>query len=187
MDHGTCEIVEDLDPCGKPNTKHGVCVQHFLRLLKTGVATRRELILKQLPTGTANECWLWGGRTNKDGYGVLHVRGASSGLAHRMAYELLVDAIPGDMTIDHMCHRAESCEGGKACRHRKCCNPAHLKIAARGPNALRGNSLAGTNSRKTSCDSGHEYTEENTYWGASSRTGSTSGWFPPTGRWCHRS
>jgi hypothetical protein len=36
-------------------------------------------------------------------------------------------------------------------------------VAGRGANAVRGNSPMGINSRKTHCDSGHEFTEENTY------------------------
>jgi len=141
-----------------------MCASHHGRLIRTGVATRREAILLRLPTGAVGECWLWEGRANKDNYGIMRARGASSSLAHRLAYEILVGPIPDGMTLDHMCHRAERCPGGKTCPHRLCCNPAHLKIAAVGPNALRGNSLSGTNSRKTHCDSGHEFTEANTYW-----------------------
>jgi hypothetical protein len=164
MSDATCLVAEDLEPCSGVITKHGLCVRHFQRWRRTGVMTRRELILQQLPTGAAGECWLWSGRLNKDGYGVTHVRGASSPLAHRLAYEVLVGAIPEGMTVDHMCHRIESCEGGKADPHRRCCNPAHLNLAGAVPNALRGHSLAGENSRKTVCDSGHKLTDANTYW-----------------------
>lgn len=126
--------------------------------------SRRERILSLVPWGEEDQCWPWTGRINRDGYGITKVRGASSTLIHRLIYEVLVGQIPKGMTIDHTCHRAEECEGGRTCQHRRCCNPAHLKVAGRGPNALRGNSPAGLNSRKTHCGRDHEYTPSNTYW-----------------------
>ena len=164
MSDATCPVVEDAGPCGEKNTKHGMCNRHFQRFRKTGVTTRRELILLRLPTGAAGECWLWNGRLNKDGYGITHVRGTSSPLVHRLAYEVLVEPIPEGMTVDHMCHRIDRCLGGRTCLHRRCCNPAHLKVATIPVNTLRGHSRAGSNSRKEVCDSGHEFTPENTYW-----------------------
>lgn len=169
MDEPTCSV--NNEECRPGSLCRGMCRTHYMRWWRTGstelpdrTVARRDFIRSRLPTGVPGQCWLWTGRTNKDGYGVLHARGAESSLAHRLAYEILVGLIPEGMTIDHMCHRTESCAGGKTCPHRRCCNPAHLKVATNGANALRGHSPSGANSRKTYCDHGHEFTEANTYW-----------------------
>ena len=119
-----------------------------------------ERFLAMMPRGEPGECWLWAGGGNQYGYGIIR---RPDTLVHRMAYALFVGEIPEGMTVDHACHVPEECPGGDDDLHRRCCNPTHLIIAGRGPNALRGHSPSGENSRKTYCEHGHEFTQENTY------------------------
>lgn len=109
-----------------------------------------------------NGCWEWNGARDPNGYGRIQVMkdgkwGAR--LTHRTAYELLKGPIPDDL---HLCHR---------CDNPPCCNPDHLfpgtpldnitdaKLKGRVPNRNTGH----TQSAKTHCPKGHEYTKENTY------------------------
>lgn len=102
-------------------------------------------------------CWIFTGALNSKGYGCIAVDGDGSiRLAHRAAYELLVDRIPEGMTIDHLC------------LVKACCNPAHLEVVGRAENSLRALPdgfvpvQAQRNAGKTHCKRGHEFTEENT-------------------------
>ena len=98
-----------------------------------------------------DECWVWTGYLNPDGYGRANagrVGGKKKMIyTHRAMYELHVGQIPLDLTIDHLC------------RNRACGNPKHLRILT-----LSDNARDGENARKTHCPHGHEYTDENTYY-----------------------
>lgn len=112
--------------------------------------------------GEPGECWLWTAST-ADGYGKIGVAGKPPALAHRVSWELLVGPIPPNMTVDHQCHNLDMrCPGGE-CRHRRCVNPNHLRLASVGENILAGKSLPAVNATKTHCDDGHEFTVTNTY------------------------
>ena len=100
-----------------------------------------------------DECWVWTGCLNHDGYGYA-AAGKVGGnqkmiYTHRAMYELHVGQIPLDLTIDHLC------------RNRACGNPNHLRILTLSENISDGDSA---NGRKTHCSHGHEYTDENTYY-----------------------
>jgi hypothetical protein len=90
------------------------------------------------------ECWEWRGEVTANGYGRFHANGRRS-MAHRWLYERLVDAIPDDLVLDHLC------------RNRCCVNPAHLEPVTNVENARRGAVAA-----RTHCPSGHEYSDTNT-------------------------
>jgi hypothetical protein len=85
-----------------------------------------------------NECWVWLGSTNKDGYGLFHLSGKMRS-AHRTSYELHIGSIPSGMEIDHLCNM------------RACVNPQHLEIVTREENLRR------MMERKTNCVNGHDY------------------------------
>ncbi len=88
-------------------------------------------------------CWIWTGLRHKQGYGRLYVRGMQ--LAHRLAYEHFVGAIPDDKEIDH------------TCRNTSCVNPAHLEPVPHHTNLMRGESFSAVNAKKTHCRQGHAY------------------------------
>jgi hypothetical protein len=110
-------------------------------------------------------CWPWTGCTAY-GYGMF--RGKS---AHILAYEVTVGPVPGHLVLDHTCHNQDpTCAGGPACRHRRCCNPAHLDPCTQRENILRSPlTMPHVNRAKTRCPAGHEYSEANTYRRASGR------------------
>lgn len=117
---------------------------------------------------TVNEaqCWHWTGGKTKGGYGQFSVGSQKGILAHRAAYELAYGPIPAGLTVDHMCHVPEECSLVNDCPHRSCVNPAHLEAVPPRQNVLRGGTVAAANAAKTECDSGHEFDEANTYFGA---------------------
>lgn len=115
----------------------------------------------------ANGCWLWRRATAK-GYGQIgwhEDRVPRHGLAHRLVYEAELGPIPPGLTLDHMCHDPEFCHlpNPDECPHRRCCNPAHLRVATRVENTMRGGGFAPRNLAKDVCPKGHAYTEDNTY------------------------
>lgn len=108
-----------------------------------------------LPTKVRNRiavdaagCWIWLGRRNDAGYGVIDVRaGTTRGprRAHRIVYETLRGPIPDGLDLDHIC------------RVRHCVNPVHLEPVTRGENTRRG--LQGA--LKTTCPRGHALAGDN--------------------------
>ena len=49
-----------------------------------------------------NECLLWVGAINSEGYGSFQVSGRTGG-AHRWAWTMFEGPIPDGMTLDHLC------------------------------------------------------------------------------------
>jgi len=103
-------------------------------------------------TGYASPCWLWRGRTNHDGYGLLWHNGKHC-RAHRISYEMQCGQIPRGLVLDHLC------------RARNCINPSHLEAVTDRENVRRGLVADLTVKRVpiTHCPAGHEYTPENSY------------------------
>lgn len=93
-------------------------------------------------------CWPWTGALSQ-GYGHLTYRSRTR-KAHQVAFELLVGSVPAGMELDHLC------------RNRACVSPAHLEPVTHQENLLRGGSPSAKHAAKTHCDSGHEFTPENT-------------------------
>lgn len=124
----------------------------------------RERLFTRLIIDPDTGCLLWTGGRNHKGYGYIGVNGRHARV-HRLMYELFVGPIPDGMQLDHLC------------RVRHCASPSHLEAVTCRENVLRGDSGfskggKGRNSGKTHCDSGHEFTEANTYInpGSGSRT-----------------
>lgn len=90
--------------------------------------TRKDLATRfwsKVRRGTAGECWLWTGATNR-GYGttVVITRGRKTILrgAHRVAWELTHGEIPKELSVLHRCDVPA------------CCNPGHLWLGTQRDN-----------------------------------------------------
>lgn len=94
-------------------------------------------------------CWNWTGSINRSGYGEYYKYNRTF-RAHRFIYEILVDKVPRELVIDHLC------------KNRKCVNPAHLEPVTNRENLIRGDGISSLNSRKTHCVHGHPFDEKNT-------------------------
>ena len=94
-----------------------------------------------------NECWLWTGGKNTDGYGYFRPGHGISLRAHRFYYELHVGRIPKGLQLDHLC------------RVRHCVNPQHLEPVTHKENHRRGY----WSSRKD-CSYGHPYITKNIFY-----------------------
>jgi hypothetical protein len=127
------------------------------RHLTDGPVLKLEDILSRtVPDG---DCLIWRGNKNFDKNGYARVRlNRVQYQVHRLAYTLAKGPIPDDLQIDHRCHDGRTCQGGKTCPHRACCNPDHLE-----PVTPRENSARSTPALKTHCIRGHEFTPENTW------------------------
>jgi|HubBroStandDraft_6_1064221.scaffolds.fasta_scaffold00861_21 hypothetical protein len=119
----------------------------------------RERLYSRLVIDPETNCLLWTGTRNHKGYGYIRV-GARQVRVHRLMYELFVEPVPEGLQLDHLC------------RVRHCASPAHMEAVTCRENLLRRGDLSrpggwsggrGRNSDKTHCDSGHEFTEANTY------------------------
>jgi len=89
-------------------------------------------------------CWIWRGAVGERGYGKVTVN-YRSWLVHRYVYTQLVNAIPDDLTIDHLC-------GNKLC-----VNPKHLEAVTLQENILRYKQSI------THCKNGHPLFGDNLY------------------------
>jgi len=96
-------------------------------------------------------CMPWLGSKSYDGY-PLFWGGESCVRAHRWVYEYLVEQIPVNKEIDHLC------------RNRCCVNITHLEIVDHQTNVLRGETIVAAQLKRTRCPQGHAYDSENTYW-----------------------
>lgn len=94
---------------------------------------------KYFTEGNYNDCWLWQGYLEKNGYGRI-VKDGGKKLAHRVVYELFRGPIPEGLELDHLCKR------------RNCVNPNNLEPVSHKENVLRGDSFSAKNARKTHCD-----------------------------------
>ena len=69
-------------------------------------------------------CWIFGGRWDKDGYGMFHLNGRTI-RAHQAAFALYHGRLRKGREIDHTCN------------NRACCNPQHLEAVSRAVNCRR--------------------------------------------------
>lgn len=103
-------------------------------------ADHRQVILDRC--ATSDECWMWAGTLNRDGYGTVSHHGRLW-MAHRLAYFAFKGDIPRGLVMDHLC------------RNRACVNPDHLEPVTDRVNILRGEGLAAAHYRKERCVRGH--------------------------------
>lgn len=99
-----------------------------------------------------NECMLWAGVVNTQGYGKwTRLIDGKRVSAHRAMYMILVGEIPKGLTIDHLCNTPA------------CINVDHMEVVTRRENTLRSSNPAALNKKKTVCKNGHPLIGENLY------------------------
>ena len=96
-------------------------------------------------------CWIWGGCTDRKGYGFAHLNGKSSH-AHRIAYQLAIGPIPHGLHIHHKCSVPA------------CVRPSHLEPLTDEENNRRANTFRIRNRLKSHCMHGHPFSLFNTYY-----------------------
>jgi hypothetical protein len=151
----TC-IAED---CGAATVARGLCNRHYLAARAAGelqqYGTRKsspeERLRAKVAAGGPDDCWPFGGTTDRRGYGVIYFEGKNRG-AHRLAFYFANGHWPEPECLH-------------SCDNPPCCNPAHLSEGTRVENmqqaAERGRYAT---QKRTHCPHGHEYTAENTYY-----------------------
>lgn len=95
-----------------------------------------------------NDCWIWKGYIDKDGYGTFSYRSKEM-RAHRWSYMHFVGSLDNNLTIDHICNV------------RACVNPKHLQQIPIKDNILRGSGPSARNAKKTHCRHGHAFADNN--------------------------
>lgn len=124
----------------------GYCRRHEAEPIRALPTEQRDalhlaLVERIEPRGRAG-CWMWTGRKNGDGYGVIDAPGgAGTWLAHRLVWSLFYEGHENGewgnrIELDHLCTRQQLSSyhyGG-----RECVNPLHLNPATEEANgALR--------------------------------------------------
>lgn len=90
-----------------------------------------------------NDCLIWTGAVNTQGYGIITVNGRTW-RAHRLSYTLRHGDIPTGLVLDHF-----------VCDIPACINPDHLRPVTQRENILRGNGTAAGHAAQTHCKCGH--------------------------------
>ena len=92
----------------------------------TGVLQRIE---QQLAIDEELGCWVWLGRSSRNGYGRISMRGLEVQV-HRVLFSIIFGPIPKGQVLDHLC------------KNRSCVKPTHMEPVTVRENTLRGDSPA---------------------------------------------
>lgn len=125
-------LVCAVDGCAESMYSRLMCKRHYKQLHRTGTAkpgvkgmhgSPEERFWTYVDAAAADECWLWNGHRNKNGYGTL--RSKTTTLAvHRVSYEMHKGKIPEGLVIRHMCNNPP------------CVNPNHLLVGTNLDNVM---------------------------------------------------
>lgn len=146
-----------------------MCQSHYDRMRRRGTTealVRRDLSVTdrywlKVRRRADDECWPWLAQITPEGYGGF--RSPVGILAHRYGWTLAHGPIPDGLVLDHVCHDPTVCFHGRACPHRACQNPAHLRLVTPTENGAEGRRHS-PNAAKTHCPVGHPFDEVNTRW-----------------------
>lgn len=130
----------------------------------TGGRPLEERFWEKVDRRGPDDCWLWTASLSA-GYGQIGLGGkdGGNGHAHRVAWELSRGPIPVGLNVLHRCDVPA------------CCNPRHLFLGTLRDNTVdmyakgRAAGPIAANARKTQCERGHPFDEENTYWRSGGR------------------
>jgi len=156
MPHGAEPILCSVKGCEAPAAALGLCAEHWRRNREYGSPAAIKMHLGQFAAMPAEDrfwaqvqkteqCWLWIGGTDKDGYGSMRAKlgGRLFRRAHRNSYSLHSGEIVQDgMVVMHSCDTP------------KCVNPDHLSVGTPRDNMIdkitkgRAGSPSGANSVK---------------------------------------
>jgi hypothetical protein len=148
-----------IPACDKPTLSKGWCSKHYWRWTRRGdpnvIIRIPNLSLEQRflqYVHKSEDCWIWTGHKNPQGYGRINVGGKLM-MATHISWEIFNGKIPERLYVLHHCDNPP------------CVRPDHLFLGTKKDNAQDALSKGRLKfqPRKTRCVNGHPFEEKNTW------------------------
>ena len=117
-------------------------------------AVNRESFFARIEPEPNTGCFLWTGKEDRHGYGIVYLPSGGEAKAHRVAYALHYGPFDASLGVLHTCDTPP------------CVGHDHLFLGTQTDNnadKMRKGRYRNRNTGKTQCIRGHELTPENTY------------------------